>query len=87
MIESLETLVGLFIGRSKSIFPKFVIGLLMILGFIRSKLGFYNFKFESGYLKNNRTELDLSSYKSKSQAISSFRLMYGNGGMSGGGLG
>lgn len=46
--------LGLFTGRSKSIFSKLVTGSLMTLmssGFIWSESCFYKFKFESGYLK------------------------------------
>lgn len=69
-------------SRSESIFPKLVTGSLMILmslGFNRSESGFDNFEFELGYLKNNKPELDPSSYKRKSQVILSFDYGMGMG--------
>lgn len=60
--------------------PRDRLGSLMILtslGFIRSESGFYKFEVESGYLKNERTELNACPYKSNLWAFSSFRLGYG----------
>lgn len=75
--------LGLFTGRSKSIFSKLVTGSLMTLmssGFIWSESCFYKFKFESGYLKKKWTELYPSPYKNNFRAFLSFRLGLGEWG-------